>query len=293
MLFANWFVLSAILIISVCSFGILIKHGPSYAEYVEALNQKDFILKKLLPVGLHILDICAYSYNTNYDRKMINTICEVFGQEYSAFYIRIFHANKIILILLGIICALSVEILSQYQGVFLAYVILLFGILVISDDLKLNNRVKKRRLEIQLEFPNFINKLTLLINAGMTMSKAWEKLSCDSNKSGYFYSEVDKTSLDIKAGKSEAEAFSQFAKRVKTPEISRLMSTVIQYTKRGGNDFVMTLRILSNECWEMRKNAIKKLGEEASTKLLLPMMLMFFAIIIIVITPAIISMQGI
>ncbi len=293
MLIVNLFTLLVIVLLLAAFCTILYKHGMSYSEHVEALKQKDFKLKAFLPFGLYILDKYSYSYNSNYDRRILNTISEVYGQEYSAFYIRIFHANKVILVFLGLICELLAGVFSQYQGVLLVYLFLLFSVLIISEDLKLKNRQKKRRLEIQLEFPDFINKLTLLINAGMTMSKAWEKISADCSKMGDFYAEVNKTVIDIKTGKSEAEAFSQFAKRVKTPEISRLMSTIVQSTKRGGNDLVLSLRLLSNECWDMRKNAIKRLGEEASTKLLIPMIIMFFAIIIIVITPAIISMQGI
>ncbi|MHB8062057.1 MAG: type II secretion system F family protein [Ruminiclostridium sp.] len=272
---------------------ILFKNKIHYLNCIQALNQKEFILKKLLPFGLYVLDRYSYSFNSNYDRRFLNSISEVYGQEYSAFYIRVFHANKIILIVLCIICELLLGILLQFQGVFLTYVLLIFGGLIISDDLKLKSKVKKRRLEIQLEFPEFINKLTLLLNAGLTLSKAWEKISVDCDKEGDFYTEVDRTIVEIKSGKNEAEAFSQFAKRVKTPEISRLMSSIVQNTKRGGNNLVLSLRLQSNECWEMRKNAIKRLGEEASTKLLFPMMIMFFAIIIIVVTPAIISMQGI
>ncbi|QNU65691.1 type II secretion system F family protein [Ruminiclostridium herbifermentans] len=280
-----------LLLIIFCT--ILYMHGPKYSEHIEALNGRDFKLRIFLPFGLYILDKYCYSYNSDYDRSILNIISEVYGQEYSVFYIRIFHANKVVLVLIGVICELIAGLLSQFQGVFLVYLPLLFSVLIISDDLKLKNKLKKRRLEIQLEFPNFINKLTLLINAGMTMSKAWEKISADCSKVGDFYTEVHKTVIDIKSGKSEAEAFSQFAKRVKTPEISRLMSMIVQSTKRGGNDLVLSLRLLSNECWEMRKNAIKRLGEEAVAKLLIPMMIMFLAIIIIVITPAIISMQGI
>jgi len=271
---------------------ILFKYNATYSNHIQALDQKEFILKKLLPFGLYILDKYSYSFNSNYDRRMLSSICEIYGQEYSAYYVRIFHANKIVLMELGIVCELLVGVLSQYQGVFHAYVLLVFGVLIIYDDAKLMSKVKKRRLEIQLEFPDFINKLTLLLNAGLTMSKAWEKISVDCDKEGDFYAEVHKTIFEIKSGKNESEAFSEFAKRVKTPEISRLMSTIVQNTKRGGNNLVLALRLQSNECWEMRKNAIKRLGEEASTKLLFPMMIMFLAIIIIVITPAIISMQG-
>lgn len=289
----NLFIALLMLIMIAVFCVILFKHGKSYSEHITALNQKNFKLKELLPFGLYVLDRFGYSYSSNYDRRLLSTISEVYGLEFSVFYIRIFHANKIVSLYLGLLCELLTCILSNYNGTLLVYFLILICAFIISDDLKLKNRVKKRRLEIQIEFPNFINKLTLLINAGMTMSKAWERISCDCRKTGDFYNEVDKVVVEIKSGKSEAEAFSQFAKRVKTPEISRLMSTIVQSTKRGGNDLVLSLRLLSNECWEMRKNAIKRLGEEASTKLLFPMIIMFLAVIIIVVTPAIISMQGI
>lgn len=287
------FTIIVILTFILISCGILIKNYAVYSNCIQALSRKDFILKRILPFGLYILDRYSYSFDSNYDRRMLNSICEVYGQEYSAFYIRIFHANKIVLMVLCIICELLIGVLSQFQVTFHAYMLFIFGVLIISDDAKLKSKVKKRRLEIQLEFPNFVNKLTLLINAGLTMTKAWEKISIDCDKVGDFYAEVDKTIFEIKSGKNESEAFSDFAKRIKTPEISRLMSTIVQNTKRGGTQLVLSLRLQSNECWEMRKNAIKRQGEEASTKLLFPMMIMFFAIIIIVVTPAIISMQGI
>jgi len=293
MIIIKLFTIIAILTLIFICCVILVKNYATYSNCIQALSRKDFMLKAILPFGLYILDRYSYSFDSNYDRRMLNSICEVYGHEYSAFYIRIFHSKKIVLMVLCIIFELLLGVLTQFQGAFHAYMLFIFGVLIVSDDAKLKSKVKKRRLEIQLEFPDFINKLTLLINAGLTMSKAWEKISVDCDKEGDFYAEVDKTIFEIKSGKNESEAFSDFAKRIKTPEISRLMSTIVQNTKRGGTHLVLALRLQSNECWEMRKNAIKRLGEEASTKLLFPMMIMFFAIIIIVITPAIISMQGI
>ncbi|EPR08298.1 type II secretion system F family protein [Ruminiclostridium papyrosolvens] len=283
----------ALIVYIIAFFIILIKNYQDYSKYCGVLNSKEYPLKSLLPLGLYILDKFCYSFNSAYDRRTIGRISEIYGQEYSAFYIRIFHAKKIILMALIIPGELLVGILSDYQAVFSIYTTLLFGIMIFLDDTRLTSRIKKRRLEIQLEFPDFINKLTLLLNAGLTMSKAWEKISLDSKKKCAFYKEVEKTVSQLKTGVSESEAFGEFAKRLKTPEISRVMSSIIQNTKKGGNELVLTLKLQSNESWELRKNVVRRLGEEASTKLLFPMMIMFFAIIIIVITPALISMQGI
>ena len=42
----------------------------------------------------------------------------------------------------------------------------------------------------------------------------------------------------------------------------------------------------------MRKNAARQLGEEASTKILIPLMIMFLGIVLIVSTPAVLSMTS-
>ncbi len=55
---------------------------------------------------------------------------------------------------------------------------------------------------------------------------------------------------------------------------------------------VPVLRLQANECWLMRKNTAQRLGEEASTKLLLPMMLMLIAILLIVAAPAILALRN-
>jgi len=54
---------------------------------------------------------------------------------------------------------------------------------------------------------------------------------------------------------------------------------------------VPLLKLQSNECWQLRKNMAKRLGEEASTKLVLPLMIMFVGILIIVILPAVMQLR--
>lgn len=42
----------------------------------------------------------------------------------------------------------------------------------------------------------------------------------------------------------------------------------------------------------MRKNAAREMGEQAGTKILIPMMIMFLGIVLIVATPAVLSMTS-
>lgn len=70
------------------------------------------------------------------------------------------------------------------------------------------------------------------------------------------------------------------------------MSVIVMNLKRGGSEVVPVLREQGRECWEMRKNAAREMGEQAGTKILIPMMIMFLGIVLIVATPAVLSMTS-
>lgn len=68
-------------------------------------------------------------------------------------------------------------------------------------------------------------------------------------------------------------------------------ATLIQNLRKGSDQLVPVLRLQAAACWENRKNIARKLGEEASTKLLFPMAIVFVAILIMVMTPAVMQIQ--
>lgn len=177
----------------------------------------------------------------------------------------------------------------------------ILGILVIVfisilKDYELKKKVDDRNFQIRRTFPEFVIKLTLLINAGMTLSRAWTSVSRDYvnqlNKGRnplFLYEEMLVALQDIQNGVSESKAYEDFGKRCKIPEMMRFTSVIIQNLKKGNDTLVMGLQGQANEAWEVRKNVAKKEGEKASSKLLLPMGMMFIIIIIIVMLPAFMS----
>ena len=126
----------------------------------------------------------------------------------------------------------------------------------------------------------------------MTISKAWEKIINENKKEHVLYDEMRYALMEIKAGKAEATAYEEFARRCRVKEVTKFVSVIVMNLKRGGAEVVPVLREQGNECWEMRKNAAKQMGEEASTKILIPLMIMFLGIVIIVSTPAVLSMTA-
>ncbi|HHW48867.1 MAG TPA: type II secretion system F family protein [Clostridiaceae bacterium] len=263
-----------------------------YSEFIKPLDKKDYPLKPFIPAALLLMDIIRYKYRTSYDRKLLMGITEVSGSKYSHYYLRIHWANKILYAFLGLFISVFLGLFTQHDTLYYIFCILVTAFLAYMPDKELNKRIKDRRKSIQMDFPDFLNRLTLLINAGMTVSKAWEKVVTDSKQKGALYEELAVTISDIRAGKSEYKAYEEFAKRCRTPEITRAVAIIIQNLRKGNSELVSVLRVYANECWEMRKNTAKKLGEEASTRMLAPMMLMLVAILIIVAAPAAISLQS-
>lgn len=272
---------------------LLILSKGKYKEYTEPLDKEEYKLKNILSVGLFILDKIRYSYKTEYDRKILNKISELKGPEYSVYYLQIYWANKItlmfVILTLYLFVGVSQEEITFEYGFF---GIFLLALIVFISYKELDGKVNKRRLSIQIDFPEFLNQLVLLISAGMTVSRAWEKIVDQSEKDTVLYDELRIVLGDIRAGKSETNAFEDFARRCRIPEITRFSSIIIQNLNKGGADIIPLLLRQASECWEMRKHAARRIGEEASSKLLFPMMLMFVAVILIVATPAIIALMG-
>ena len=261
--------------------------GTDYAEYM-----KEYKLKGVMSLPTAILLGFRYKPKYGYDRKTLVHIIEYYGKSESNARFILHQASKLSSLGLAILFSLFVGAFSTIdQGYAAFFIIMVCSVFFLPESI-LNQRLKRRKLEIMLDFPDFIVRLTLLINAGMTVTKAWEKVSLDLGGQRALGRELEIAGIEIESGKSTHKAYEDFAKRCRTQEVTRVVSVLLQNIKKGNSELVSVLRIHANECWEMRKNAAKKLGEEASSKMLLPMALMFISILLIVTTPAILAMQG-
>ena len=284
------------------------KAKDTYDEYVEFLDKKEYSLKDFFPAGFYFNDSgikdkfmpakiksILYKYNMKVKAKIL----EIYGPDYWEFYMQVHNANKFVLSsVAGLIFALLSLVMATTGDTTTAIMFIIFSLvglfgLGFALDSTLDGKITKRRNEISLEFPEFVNKLTLLVNAGMTISKAWEKVVTDNKKTNVLYDELKRASAEISAGKPESVAYEDFAKRCKIKEIMKFVSVIVLNLKKGGAEVVPTLKMQGDECWEARKATAKRLGEEASSKIMLPLMMMFIGVIIIVAFPAIMGfMQG-
>lgn len=302
---------SAVLIFAVALIIFLVgvqKSKGVYDDYIAPLDEKQFKLKKYIGAGMVIKEkfnigkIVPKTLNViivKYMADVRNKINELYGTEYTDYYYNVHNAQKAVLIPLAAagLSLFSLILISQGDitegAVMLAVVpVAAVGIPFISDH-DLNSKIEDRRTAIQIEFPEFVNKLILLINAGMTISAAWAKIAADNKKKNPLYDELNQCMADIYGGKPEHIAYEEFGRRCRTKEIIRFTSVIVLNLKKGGAEVVATLRTQADECWEMRKAAAKRLGEKASSKLMLPMAMMLLGIMLIVILPAVLSLLSV
>ena len=165
----------------------------------------------------------------------------------------------------------------------------------IAYDKDLYDKVEKRNQQMLLDYPEIINKITLLLGAGMPLANAWHKIVEDyrekDTKKRYAYEEMIITSNELMLGTSEIIAYERFGRRVKLLPYLRFASLIAQNVKKGSSDLLKILEVEAIESFEDRKELAKRIGEEAGTKLLFPMMLMLLIVLIIVIVPAFLSFQ--
>ena len=167
----------------------------------------------------------------------------------------------------------------------------------------LRDQERKRKLRIRKErirqrYPDMLNKLMILMGAGMSITKAWLKITEDYtaqkikyNQEEPLYEEMLHAGLRLNNGYSMSEVIRIFAQRNSIREIQQFCGILQTGWKRGDAHVLLHLKDLHDRSWDIRKRTARKLSEEADTKLLLPLMLMLMVVMIIVLAPAMMTMK--
>lgn len=258
----------------------------------EITLKKNHISAALVPVAVIIVDKLAEGRFESYKGKLTAKLTQLYGGRNIKYRLKL-HLVQKTMHLIAAVPALTLlgGLMDKPDISYFIFASVILLTVFFAPDRELDERIKKRSFYIQYEFPDFLNKLVLLINAGMTVPRAWEKIVSDRHNMTPLYEELNATYIEIKNGKPEISAYEDFARRCRVKEVTKFITLVIQNLKKGSREMVPLLRLQASECWEMRKNLARRLGEEASTKLVLPLMIMFVGILVIVVLPAVLQLK--
>lgn len=200
-------------------------------------------------------------------------------------------------------------------AMFGAAALLLFG----NRDLQI--MLEERESILLNEYPELVSKLTLYLGAGLSIRNAvihmgrvnpaggktagpravaaksvageavsqnlLVKTSASENRgTDPLQEELTIVANELSAGISEPDAYERFGERCRLRQYVRFSAMINQNLKKGSNNLLETLRKESEEAFELQKSRARKAGEEAGTKLLLPMMMMLCVVMVIIMIPA-------
>lgn len=256
--------------------------GLKYASIFEGLDEREYPLKEIYFVGYGIMQITGYKYKSKHDRKLRKEISVLYGDKYADYYIRVIHAQRVTVSFS--LAVLSFSIYGMADSFTAVFVVLMFAaVSFYYFGTVTEKKILKRSEEMLNDFSNVVSKLALLTNAGMIMREAWEDVAFTGE--GTLYKEMQKTVDEMNNGASEIDALFNFGSRCIIPEIKKFSSTIIQGMMKGNSELTMMLQEQSREVWAAKKQNVRRQGEKAASKLLIPILIMFVGILIMIIIP--------
>ena len=172
-------------------------------------------------------------------------------------------------------------------ALFVAILIFFMADKDIHDNLEAKRKVMKRA------YPDVLQKLVRYMGAGLTVRGAFQRMAGiyeQNKKAGKpispIYEEMLYTCRELQAGVSEGAAYERFGKRTGLQEYIRLSTLLMQNLKKGNSTLLQRLKEEADRaCIEQLQNS-RRMGEEASTKLLLPMVMMLLVVMLMIMIPA-------
>lgn len=208
-------------------------------------------------------------------------------KKYVEYYLRVTYARALTY---GMLVLLGAFIFYGFSGdlASFAIVILLSGVAVYYVMTLAPKKIEKRSEELLSDFSEVVSKLALLTNAGMILKEAWEVTA--SAGEGLFYQEMQNAVTEMQNGVSEAESLRRFGIRCMMPEIKKFSATLIQGIQKGNKELSSMLQNQSAEVWNLRKQNVRRQGEKAASKLMIPIVMMFLGIMLMIVVPIMANM---
>lgn len=165
-------------------------------------------------------------------------------------------------------------------------------LLPLKDRQREQEAKKKRECQMMMDYSEILSRLVVFLGAGLPVRKAWAKIVEDyrrtEEKAGKraAYEEMAAAYYQMQRGVPEIQAYTEFGNRCRVLPYRKLAGILEQNVKNGSKSLTPVLEAEMEAAFEQRKNLARRLGEEASTKLLLPLFMMLLIVMVMITVPA-------
>lgn len=174
-----------------------------------------------------------------------------------------------------------------------------FLLLIYSEKQRKTREEKKYKESAEAEYCDILMQLLVMLESGMTIRQVWMRITeqyIQKREKALIqkkdvYEELVCMNRMLQEGESERAAYEAFMSRINVVCYRKLMRTLLNNTEKGNRDICLQLSEEAGKAYEQRILFAKRLGEEASTKMLLPLMIMMILVMGIVMLPALIELS--
>ena len=158
---------------------------------------------------------------------------------------------------------------------------------------------KKRKTSLEreyiIDYPDIVSKLSLYVGAGFSVRAAFERIvsayeqdiSAGRKKRREGFEQICVMVREMSDGKGELDCYEAMAERVGVSNYRKLSMMLCANLRKGSRELVEQLESEEAAVFEDRKMRARIAGEEASTKLLMPMMGLLLIIMVVLVMPAV------
>ena len=179
-------------------------------------------------------------------------------------------------------------------GICLLFTLIAAIAVYFGKEQELLKQEQMRERQLIMDFPGLLFQLSMLLEAGLTIQNAFCKIALDyrerkGHECRFVYEEMLISFYEMQSGVSERTAYEDFGRRCGVNCYVKLGTILSGSLQKGAQGLTGILKEDARTAMEVRQQLAKKLGEEAGTRLLLPMILMLLVVLVILMVPAIMS----
>ncbi len=199
---------------------------------------------------------------------------------------------KVLKINLGItrilLLKVAAMVMAGYAANLVASQYTLLGVLAgfFIPDVIWINKIRQKKEIIRRVFPESIDLMDLCIGAGLDFTTSIQWL-VEKSEGNPFVEQLGIVLGEIRVGKPRAEALKSMAERLKIPDVSSFVRTVLQ-AERMGSSVEEAFRNLSEDTRNIRFQAGERYAVRASLMILFPLLFCILPVILIVVAGPII-----
>ncbi len=186
---------------------------------------------------------------------------------------------------------------TDSAAVIMVLTLLLVLLMPLEEKSAAERKRKKKETQMLIEYPELVCALSLLLGAGMHITRAWERIALsyinrsNGKKISGCREEVIYTYRQLKSGMQNGAVFEAFGNRCGLAPYKKLGMLIHSNIRKGTADLSDLLKAEAAEAMAERKSAALQQSEAASEKLMLPMMLELMVMMGILLVPAFMSMN--